>query len=347
MTHSSSTGGSFRGLSNYLEAEQKMEWKETRNLPGRNREEDLRLMDEVARMSRAEQPVYHLSLNYADADTPTRAQMIADGDQVLEELGLGGHQTMMVAHRDTGHRHLHLMVNRVHPDKTRAWNTWRDRTRIKDILGELERQRGYQRVSAGREWERAPGLELSDGEFKQLGKRGMEHPPLAVKVEMIGDEEMMREAGSWEEIQQELAKDGLGITDKNRGGVVKDLRTNKTIKLSRIHRDHSFGKLEQRFGKFREYERAFPGAAIGGRGGDRAGPESRPQGRKGRRADGKEERKHRRAGIFILRRLCLFGRTGRGLHDLSAAVVLLVNALIFLLSLLPINRTTRSPYGSH
>ncbi|HLR27019.1 MAG TPA: relaxase/mobilization nuclease domain-containing protein [Fodinibius sp.] len=257
MTHSSSTGGSFRGLSNYLEAEQKMEWKETRNLPGRNREEDLRLMDEVARMSRAEQPVYHLSLNYADADTPTRAQMIADGDQVLEELGLGGHQTMMVAHRDTGHRHLHLMVNRVHPDKTRAWNTWRDRTRIKDILGELEQQRGYQRVSAGREWERAPGLELSDGEFKQLRKRGMEHPPLAVKVEMIGVEEMIREAGSWEEIQHELAKDDLWITDKNRGGVVKDLRTNKTIKLSRIHRDHSFGKLEQRFGKFREYERAF------------------------------------------------------------------------------------------
>src|SRR5699024_11356242 len=84
-------------------------------------------------------------------------------------------------------------------------------------------------------------------------------------------------------------------------------------------------------------QRAFPGAAIGGRGGDRAGPESRPQGRKGRRADGKEERKHRRAGIFILRRLCLFGRTGRGLHDLSAAVVLLVNPLIFLLSYLPIN----------
>lgn len=256
MTNSGSTGGSFRGLSGYLGQENKEEWREVRNLPGRNRGEDIRLMEELASTSKADKPVYHLSLNYADGDQPTRQQMIKDADRVLSELGLADHQTVMVSHRDTDHQHLHLMVNRIHQDKPRAWKTWRDRTRVKNILGRIEQERGYELVSAGRAWDREKDHRRSKGEFMRLRKQGFEKMPLRVKADFYDIDGAIREATSWESLQNTLSEYDLKVRPKGRGGVIEDIHTGKTLKLSRVDRQHSFGRLQGRFGTFKEYEKA-------------------------------------------------------------------------------------------
>lgn len=256
MTNSGSTGGSFRGLSGYLGQEDKQEWREVRNLPGRNQDEDIRLMEELASTSKADKPVYHLSLNYADGDQPTRQQMSEDADRVLSELGLADHQAVLVSHGDTDHRHLHLMVNRIHQDKPRAWKTWRDRTRVKNILGRIEQERGYELVSAGRAWDREKDHSRSNGEFMRLRKQGFEKMPLRVKADFYDIDAAIREATSWRSLQSALGEYDLKVRPKGRGGVIEDTHTGKTLKLSRVDRKHSFGKLQGRFGKFKEYEQA-------------------------------------------------------------------------------------------
>src|SRR5699024_1549122 len=123
---------------------------------------------------------YHLSLNYADGDTPGKQMMLEDADRVLGELGVAEHQAVLVSDNDTGHRHVHLMGNRVAPDKARAHNVWRDRTRMRNIVGRVEKARGYQRVSAGREWGgKEQRKARSKGEFMRLRKQGFEKMPLA------------------------------------------------------------------------------------------------------------------------------------------------------------------------
>jgi hypothetical protein len=60
------------------------------------------------------QSVYTYSLSWAPDEAPTREEMIAAGQESLQELGLEGHEVLMVAHDDEPHPHLHLIVNRVH-----------------------------------------------------------------------------------------------------------------------------------------------------------------------------------------------------------------------------------------
>jgi hypothetical protein len=152
MIGNSTTGASFKGLSTYLEADGKKEWKEVRNLASDDPAHYTAMMEDTASLSRAEKPVYHLSISYAEGDAPSRAMMQTDAEKVLSQLGLANHQAVMIAHGDTAHRHVHVMVNRVDPATGKAWNPWREHARVEAALGQIERERGYQLVSAlGRE----------------------------------------------------------------------------------------------------------------------------------------------------------------------------------------------------
>src|SRR5699024_379874 len=60
-------------------------------------------------------------------------------------------------------------------------------------------------------------------------------------------------------LTQQLSELDLRIERKGRGGVLRDLQTDRTLKLSRIDsdigRNQSFGRLEKRRGKLKEFER--------------------------------------------------------------------------------------------
>lgn len=62
-----------------------------------------------------EKPVYHLSLSWHPTEQPDDQQMIEAARDALTAQGLQDHQILMVIHNDTGHRHIHVLVNRVHP----------------------------------------------------------------------------------------------------------------------------------------------------------------------------------------------------------------------------------------
>lgn len=61
-------------------------------------------------------PVFAYSLSWHEKDNPTRAQMLAAAHESVSALGLAGYQAMIIAHNDTKHPHVHILVNRVHPE---------------------------------------------------------------------------------------------------------------------------------------------------------------------------------------------------------------------------------------
>lgn len=245
-------GGSFGGLSAYLNKEEKKEWRETCNLPGNNRHQDLRLMEDTASMSKAEKPVYHLSISYADGDNPSKEQMIDDAVATLEKLDLADKQAVFVAHNDADHKHLHVMANRVDMETGKAENMWGDRWSIREKMRDIEKARGYEQT---RLINSDKHLELTNGEYHQIKDQGLENMPLKAKAELYKLDKMLAEAESWREVRANLSAVGLQVKRKGRGGVIKDLNTDKTLKLSRVGREHSFGKLQKRFGKHKEFER--------------------------------------------------------------------------------------------
>src|SRR5699024_7490235 len=258
MIAKSTSGSSFRGLANYLEGEEKIDFKEAHNLAGDHKDHYVRCMEDTASMSRAEKPVYHVSLSYAEADNPTKEMMLEDGNQVLQKLGLDDHQAVFVAHQDTDHKHLHMMINRVHPEKGRAWNSFGDRYKLRGIAKEIEHQRGYTQT---RLKDPDKYKELTNGEYHQLQDRGLDQMPLKAKAEFYELDKTFDQARGWEELRAGLSEVGMEIRRKGRGGVLHEKATGQTLKLSRIDsnkgRNQSLGRLEKRFGKRKKFEQVL------------------------------------------------------------------------------------------
>jgi hypothetical protein len=125
-------------------------WTASRNLGTDEPQLAAALMQATARQSAVVQvPVYHMTISFDHHDQVSPDQMQAIADKVLEHLGLAEHQTLMVAHQDRAHAHLHVMVNRIHPETGVAWERWQDRPIIERALREQERAFGLREVPGG------------------------------------------------------------------------------------------------------------------------------------------------------------------------------------------------------
>tara|TARA_B100001105_G_scaffold101106_1_gene81034 strand:- start:13 stop:819 length:807 start_codon:yes stop_codon:yes gene_type:complete len=62
------------------------------------------------------QAVYNFVLSWSPDMDPAPAEMIDLGLRSLQVLGVADHEALFVAHNDTPHKHLHIILNRVHPE---------------------------------------------------------------------------------------------------------------------------------------------------------------------------------------------------------------------------------------
>ncbi len=253
MIATTSSGQRFAVLARYLlrgrsgEETERVAWTTGRNLGLDDPELAAVLMQATADQNpRVEVPVYHLTINFDPNDPVTPAEMQAVADRVLLDLGLGEHQALMVAHQDRAHPHVHVMVNRVHPETGVAWERWQDRPRIERTLRELERELGLREV-AGRlyqlEGQEPPEpARLTSGERRQAERTG--EPALPDRVRAHLPE--LRAARSWTEVEKRLTAHGLRLERKGQGLVITD--GTHQVKASRVARDLSLRRLEERFG---------------------------------------------------------------------------------------------------
>lgn len=104
-------GSGFGGLARYLERGpqsapdlERVAWTEYRNLDGVDNPRDAAQVmrahvDELAD-SRVEKPVYHFGLSLPEGEHLTRDEWSAAIDRVLDRMGLGDHQAVVIAHND-------------------------------------------------------------------------------------------------------------------------------------------------------------------------------------------------------------------------------------------------------
>jgi hypothetical protein len=135
-------GRSFKGAALYYlhdkrqpgEAErltgERVGWTETVNLPTQDAERAWRMMVHTA-MTQGElkaaagekatgrkltKPVLAYSLAWHPDERPTKEDQLAAAYSSLKALGLEGHQAIIVSHTDEPHAHVHVLINRVHPE---------------------------------------------------------------------------------------------------------------------------------------------------------------------------------------------------------------------------------------
>ena len=253
MIAETSSGRRFAALARYLlygrsgDETERVAWTAGRNLGTDDPELAATLMQATAEQNlRARSPVYHLTISFDRNDPVTPEQMQAVADRVLRDLGLSEHQALLVAHQDRSHPHVHVMVNRVHPETGVAWDRWKDRPRIEQTLRELERELGLREV-AGRLYQ-LDGQEpperaaLTNGERRQAERTGDAAFPDRVRAHLPE----LRAARSWVELEERLAAHGLRLERKGQGLVITD--GEHQVKASRVARDLSLRRLEARLG---------------------------------------------------------------------------------------------------
>jgi len=132
------SGDGFRGVVNYLMLGKKdgpdpdrVAWVQFHNLLTENADLVPRIMRATANQSaRCKKPVYHLAIAWHEDENPTDDMMREVGTQTLKDLALEEHQALFIAHKDTAHKHLHIVINRVHPETAKAWSNSNDYKRI-------------------------------------------------------------------------------------------------------------------------------------------------------------------------------------------------------------------------
>lgn len=146
------SGHSFNGALRYYlhdkgaDTTERVTWTATRNIGIDNVEIARRVMiatanrsDELKRAAgikagrkATDGPVYAYSLAWhpEEAGKIDRAEMMKAAEASLMALGAEGHQAIIVAHHDEPQPHVHVIVNRVHPDTGKMLATGNDHHRL-------------------------------------------------------------------------------------------------------------------------------------------------------------------------------------------------------------------------
>lgn len=158
-------GRSFKGAIAYIvhdpdnaHTDERVLFTETRNLRTDDPEKAAKVMAYTAQHAaelkeasgvkatgrKTEAPVYHLTLSWVPGEKPDQGEMMQAGTAVLEKLGYGEHEAVFAAHGDKAHLHLHIVVNRIHPETGKTHNPKDDQKILQSWGHEYDKARGME-----------------------------------------------------------------------------------------------------------------------------------------------------------------------------------------------------------
>lgn len=259
-------GRGFKGLVAYLlrgakgteKNPNRVAWTDVRNLASDDPELAHKLMHATAsRNRRCEAPAYHFVISWRHDEYPTEGVMRQVADATCVDIGLEEFQRLYVAHADTRHHHLHIVVNRVHPETGKAWNRRQDWVRIEQSLANQSRELGLEQVpgrhSAPERFKGEPRRER-EGTFHRDRREAAEEllkpwRPERFEAERGKLTEIFEAAQSWEELDRSLSQRNMMLVRKGQGLVVAD--ATGAMKLSALGKEFSGKKLDERLGASR------------------------------------------------------------------------------------------------
>jgi hypothetical protein len=222
----------------------------------------------AAQNTRAGDPVYHVILSWPDGENPTDDQVFACGAHALSAVDMAGHQYVFAIHRDTDNVHLHIAVNRIHPDTFTAVYPQRDYFKLDRAMRELELRYSWQHDNGPYVVTERNGrtiIERGEASQSTQGKR----PAAAADMERHADQESLFSYArgaprrallfalknpdlTWRNVHNVLAKYGLEIREKGQGFAIYDANTPDAtpIKASDMHEELSRARLTRRLGPF-------------------------------------------------------------------------------------------------
>lgn len=109
---------------------------------------------------------YHLVISFPVGERPSLAVMHAIEDSLCASIGLADHQRISAIHTDTENLHMHVAINKVHPETFNNIEPYFDKNRLMAACAALEAKHGLQRTNHGLD-RKAPGLTVETMETQE------------------------------------------------------------------------------------------------------------------------------------------------------------------------------------
>ena len=186
--------------------------------------------------TRARKKSLHLIVSFAKGERPPEEQLALIEKRLLASVKMDDLQRIRVVHDDTDYLHMHIAVNRIHPETLRSIQPTRDYEALQRRARELEFELGLE-VCRGRN-DKHQDLDLANR--------------LREEKDIIRD--LVDRAANWGDLHNGLADLGVGIRVRRNGAVFVtldergDVDAGITIAASAIDRSFSRNALEKRFG---------------------------------------------------------------------------------------------------
>ena len=228
---------------------------------------------------RSNMPVAHWIFSWREGEQPSGEQVDELVDMFLEQMGLSGHQAIYALHHNTDNFHVHIAVNRTHPETCKVVLPFKglDFEDAHKLVAKVEHKQGW----ASEQNTRYTVLE--NGEIVRTHRKKVLQPrPEAQDFERATGEKsaqriaqerghaIIKNAASWEELHRKLAAQGLRFKKKGSGAIV--FVGDIAVKASSIDRAFGMGNLCKRLGDFvpapepkiDEAPRPWPPAPVSG-----------------------------------------------------------------------------------
>jgi len=214
---------------------------------------------------RCKDALCHYELAWPPGERPTRPQWMDCASYTLNALGYQDHQYMVVAHDDKKHFHIHIMVNKVHPETFKAHTPYRNWLTLDAAMRVLEARYGWTHTDGPTRWdeESKQAVRASYSERNALRTAQQQPTGAAAKFEHYHDEEslqtyMRREVAPlvrtlltrqnvrWDVLHTFLAKYHLRIEKGEAGGyTVLAADHNIRVKASDVFRNNFAGRVNR------------------------------------------------------------------------------------------------------
>ena len=184
---------------------------------------------------------YHLLISFDASDSPSPDALQRIEAELCEALGFSGHERISAVHTDTDNLHIHVAINKIHPQRLTIQNPYCDYKTLGVICQKLEL---------------AHGLAQTNHETHTRGTRSvaldMEHAAGVesllgwIRRECLTD---LCQAQDWAAMHETLGRNGLTLREKGNGLIFSD-QEGRAVKASSVARELSKAQLVRRFGPF-------------------------------------------------------------------------------------------------
>ncbi len=190
---------------------------------------------------------YHMIISFPPGENPSEAVLRDIEKTMADALGFGEHQRITVVHRDTEHLHMHVAINKIHPESKTLHDPYKDHKTIAAACIALEAKHGLEKVNHGNV--KTPGQNRADDMENMAGIQSL----LSYAREVLPE---LQSAETWEQLHRSLAAKGLQIKPQGAGLIVTDDVV--AVKASNIDRTMSKGALEKRLGAYQPSATPLP-----------------------------------------------------------------------------------------